>query len=177
MKQYIKFFLMAALVACLSGCANENSDEEANIAENAHETDHGEVHSNGARPEKLELPEHLLTMLRQEMQQIDSGMGILLSALAQGNAEESVQVAEHLHNTFILKQRLSQQDLKQLISLLPAEFVNLDRAFHGNAKKIAEAVKEKNFEAAVNLYSEMAQACVTCHKQYALTRYPNLNHK
>lgn len=179
MIQHIKIFLIVAILGCLTGCSNESPNKEDHLEENAHtqQTEHSEIHSNEAKPEKLELPEHLLNILRIEMQQIDSGMGNLLSSLAQGNAEEAVKVAEHLHNTYILKQRLSKQDLKQLISLLPADFVKLDRGFHGNAQKIAEAVKQNDFETAVKLYSEMAQACVACHKQYAFTRFPNLKHE
>ena len=178
MKQHIKVFL---IVAILTGCSNESSKKEDQLVENAHaqhtEHEHAEMHSNGASPEKLELPEYLRNILRIEMQQVDSGMGNLLSFLAQGNVDKSVKVAEQLHSTFILKQQLSQQDLKQLISLLPADFIQLDREFHRNAKKIAEAVKQHDFETSIQLYSEMAQACVTCHTQYAFTRFPSLKNE
>ncbi len=125
-------------------------------------------------PQKLKLPEHLLTVLRKEMQLIEAGMGELLAHLARGNAEEAQKTAEKIQHSFILKQSLSKAELKQLVSLLPKEFIQMDRTFHGNAGKVAEAVRQGDFNGAAVLYSDMAQSCVRCHTQFAAERFPAL---
>ena len=108
------------------------------------------------------------------MVEITAGMGELLSHISQGNATEAAEIADKIHNSFILKQELSHTDLQQLVSLLPADFIQMDRTFHANAAKVAEAAGRQDFKTAIEIYSAMALACVDCHGQYATDRFPEM---
>lgn len=170
----IIILILALLVA---GCHHEHSEDghHAEAGEKvADPHDHGHEAIDGPRPEKLELPEHLANVLRKEMVEITSGMGTLLAHISQGNGVGAAAIATKIQNSFILKQELSPQDLKQLVSLLPEAFVTMDRTFHANAGKVATMADKKDFAGAMKLYGQMAQACVDCHGQYAADRFPEM---
>ena len=178
MKPYV-FTLFLIFAVVIAGCHEEHAETDHHSAIEEMDGDvhsHGHEASNDPRPEKLELPEHLSTVLRKEMVELTDGMGVLLSHLAQGNAADAAEVAEKIHKSFILKQELSKADLKQLVGLLPEEFIEMDRTFHSNAAKIVEATHRKDFTTAIHLYGQMAQACIDCHGQYAVNRFPELAH-
>lgn len=121
---------------------------------------------------KVELPERFLEILRQEMNQLNGGMGSLFSYMIRGQGEEASAVATNIHNSFILKQELSKEELSQLVSLLPEKFVNLDRGFHELAEKIATALNSGDFRKSGQIYGQMVDACINCHSQYATQRFP-----
>lgn len=163
-------------VMCLIGLFHCTDDHEQHPPDEAAEAahDHGTGMDTAApRPEKLELPDSLLSALRAEMQQIEAAMGTLLSQLAQAQAAPAAATARSIENTFILKQELSAEALQQLVSLLPEPFLALDRNFHGNAAKLAAAAEQGDYSGAIELYSQMSQACISCHQQYATKRFPD----
>jgi mono/diheme cytochrome c family protein len=172
---FVLFSFIITMIAAF-GCSHdqEKSDHQHAAVEKAAESGH--AHAGGAtnaeRPQQLELPPKLQNTLRQEMQQIESGMQMLLAHLARGRAHEAAAIAEKIHGSFILEQALSPEELQQLVALLPAEFLKMDEAFHGHAQKLAAAAEQKDFAAAIKIYSEMAQACVSCHTAYARARFP-----
>ncbi|MBD3225661.1 MAG: hypothetical protein GF313_13110 [Caldithrix sp.] len=125
--------------------------------------------------EGLDLPVEFQTLLRQEMRQIEKGMKHLLTDLVRGRPNQAERMAQRIHNSFILKQQLSKQELKQLIKLLPDEFVRRDRIFHKQAKQLAEASKENNFQKSAKIYGQMVNGCVGCHSRFAAERFPKMN--
>lgn len=175
MKNIVVFSLTVLLAILTVKCSKDNSEPPQTL-ETAVKSDH-DKHAAAVgenRPDKLELPENLLNVLTQEMQQIESGMQLLLDYLARGEADKAENIAMKIHNSFILKQSLSPQELQQLISLLPTGFVQMDRAFHGQAKELAQTVQRQDFAAGIKIYGEMTQACVSCHQQYAQEKFPGL---
>ncbi len=177
MYQTWKLLLAISLVLALGCSRNQPNDNHAGTEKTIADADgHGHADDSTAdsKPETLVLPEHLSTVLRAEMREIDAGMGRLLSHLALGDGPRAAEVAENIHNSFILKRNLSKQDLKQLLGLLPAKFIQMDRAFHAKAGKLAQDANSGDFTAAISLYGEMAQACVSCHAQYAAAQFPAL---
>ena len=167
MNRSIRFFAFAALL--LSTC---NQQPEATPP--GATTKQTVERAQQIEPMQVALPEHLLIVLRKEMRLIESGMGELLGHLAAGRAQKAAAVATNIKKSFILKQSLGQDDLKQLVGLLPPEFVKMDRQFHGNAGELAAAAGQNNFRTAIKIYSTMSEACVTCHAQYAAERFPAL---
>jgi cytochrome c556 len=69
---------------------------------------------------------------------------------------------------------LTQDELKELISLLPEGFITMDRAFHGTAGKLSTAAASGDFASAIDHYATMSRACVSCHATYAAKRFPSM---
>ncbi len=175
MKTFITFSLIIFVAILTNGCSKDNS-EPHNASESAVAANHDEhgISGNENRPDELKLPEDLLHLLQQEMQQIESGMQLLLDHLSRGEAQNAADIAMQIHDSFILKQSLSKEQLQHLVSLLPTGFIHMDRAFHGQAKKLSEAVQQNDFTTSIKIYGDMAQACVSCHQQYAQDKFPGL---
>ncbi len=122
----------------------------------------------------VRLPDKFAKLLQQEMRQIDEGMKQLISLISQGKATEAADIADKIHNSFILKQSLTQEELKELVSYLPKDFVQLDRTFHGNAHKLSAALRENNFQEGGALYAKMFNGCISCHSRFATDQFPGL---
>ncbi|MGH1366434.1 MAG: hypothetical protein ACRBF0_22930 [Calditrichia bacterium] len=175
MLRFIMFLFMTASGPLLFSCSGDHENSDYDAAEHHTEEDHhGHDTESIVRPETLQLPENLAAVLRMEMIEISNNMGPLLDHLSRGNSAEAASIADKIQNSFILKQQLSSDELKELVSLLPTDFVTLDRAFHGDAGKLAGAVRKNDFTSAAALYSKMAVACVACHGKYATNRFPGL---
>ena len=126
-------------------------------------------------PAELNLPPEFQELLIKEMLEIQSAMQQLIPLMALGNSEKTAQLAEQIKRSFILKKSLSPEELKQLVQLLPAHFVQLDRAFHSNAGKLAESARQSDFIESGKIYGTMISECIECHSQFAPERFPNLN--
>ena len=120
-----------------------------------------------AKTKGLELPTHFRELLKAEMNKIDGAMKALLTDLVVGRPDKAAELANNIHQSFILKQKLSPEELKKLVGHLPRPFIKLDRAFHGQAKTLAGLARKRRFPAAARLYGKMVQGCVTCHQRYA----------
>jgi len=176
MLRFITFLFITSLGLFLFSCSGEHANTDHSSTEHHNAEDHhGHDAENTVRPETLQLPENLAAVLRMEMIEISNNMGPLLDHLARGNSAEAARIADKIQNSFILKQQLSSDELKELVSLLPTDFVTLDRSFHGTAGKLASAVRKNDFTSAAALYSKMAVACVACHGEYATNRFPGLS--
>ncbi len=156
--------LTAALL--LAGCTSQEKSQTT--------TEKKTESLQAIEPMQVKLPEHLLTVLRKEMQLIENGMGELLGHIVAGRAEEAAAIAGKIEKSFILKQSLSKTDLKQLVGLLPPEFVKMDRKFHTDAGALAAAAGKGDFHSAIQLYNTMTESCVACHGTFAAERFPAL---
>ena len=146
-------------------------------ADPQHDHDTHERASGEAAPVELVLPDYLRGKLVVEMRAISEGMGLLLTQLALGDADSSAAVAGKIRDTFILKQELTQDELKELISLLPEGFITMDRAFHGTAGKLSAAAASGDFNSAIEHFATMSRACISCHAAYATKRFPSLTNE
>jgi len=121
-----------------------------------------------------ELTPRLHDLLRAEMQEVDTAMGRLFTALVTGEHARVAEQATRIHETFILKQRLTAEDRRALKRATPKAFRELDRTFHARAAALAEAARAGDTERQWNRYRAMGQACITCHSRYATDRFPGL---
>lgn len=151
----IMLFIVVALIIVIVGC--DPHDQEI---------DHHAAADSGSRPKVLKLPPRLKKVLLEEMIFLESGMQSLIPSLARRDAKAGERIALKMHGSFILKQSLSSEELKVLVSLLPEEFVKQDRFFHGRAKDLAQAFQKRDFKQAADLYGELTRACVSCHERY-----------
>ena len=164
MKLPITFIILLLTLYAMIGCELKDTSETA----------HPETEISDLSTE-LNLPPEFQELLNKEMLEIQSAMQQLIPLMAQGNSEKTAQLAEQIKRSFILKKSLSPEKLKQLVQLLPAHFVQLDRTFHSNAGKLAESARQSDFIESGKIYGTMISACIGCHAQFAPKRFPNLN--
>ncbi len=130
--------------------------------------------ASAADPVGPKLTPRLKGLLAEEMQQVAKATGELALAIAAGDHASVSQLATAVRDSFILKQSLTEQDKKDLMSAVPAEFVALDRRFHGLAGKLAHQATAKDSELQNFYFSRMLEACTECHAQFATDRFPGL---
>ncbi len=99
----------------------------------------------------------------------------IIPAIAAGDWETIAKIARQIKASFILKQKLTPEQLKELHSSLPPEFVEMDMRFHSNAAKLAEAAHQRDGELVNFYFSKLHGECMTCHAKYASERFPGLN--
>lgn len=167
MKSTITSFLISVLVLFLTGSCAEKQGQMSEIKDTLKANSQTEITIT-----KLELPERFLNILREEMNQLNGGMGALFSYMVRGQGQEAAAIAMNIHNSFILKQELSKEELSQLVSLLPEQFVNLDRGFHQLAEEISVTLNNGELKKSAQIYGQMVDACVNCHSQFATERFP-----
>ena len=116
----------------------------------------------------------LRTLLSSEMQALQSGMMSVIPAYVSGDWHEIAHIAGQIKNSYILKQNLTDEQMHELHTTLPADFVNQDQKFHYYAGMLEHAAKNRKVELVGFYYSRMAEACVSCHTQFAGHKFPEL---
>lgn len=119
------------------------------------------------------LSPELRALLSQEMMALEKGMNSIFSNIISGNYEEMAITAEQIQNSFILKQKLSASQHKELQTKLPKSFIHLDQGFHESAGELVNAAEFEDKDLVINLYTEMTKTCVKCHATYAKQRFKN----
>lgn len=125
-----------------------------------------------ADPVGPNLTPRLKVLLTDEMQQVAEATGDIALAIASGDHENVHRLAAAVRDSFILKQSLTEQDKKDLMNAVPAEFVALDRSFHELAGSLATQAEAKNSELQNFYFSRMLETCTECHAQFATDRFP-----
>ena len=82
--------------------------------------------------------------------------------------------AQNIHDSFILEQSLSEQDLKDLEAAVPPAFLELDQTFHATAAGLAAAARAEDPARAAALFGRMVEDCAACHGRFAADRFPGL---
>ena len=79
-----------------------------------------------------------------------------------------------MEESYILKQSLTESQIKELHSVLPHEFIEKDQRFHYLAGMLAHAAKSEKTELINFYFSEMNEFCASCHSIFATDRFPAL---
>lgn len=127
-----------------------------------------------AEPVGPKLPERVRGLLLQEMIAIQQASEEILDALVRGRDAVVAEKAQGIHDSFILKQEMTESDRKALMEAVPEEFVKRDRAFHELTGELAKAGREGDGARQRELFGEMIDACTACHARYAHDRFPGL---
>ena len=114
----------------------------------------------------------LRALLTEEMQAIQSGMQAIIPAYSAGNWGEIVHIADKIANSYILKQRLTDDQKNELHNSLPDSFIQLDQQFHYFAGMLKHVAEEEKSELVGFYFSQMNDACQACHSQYATHKFP-----
>ena len=120
------------------------------------------------------LSPELRELLTKEMQELQNGMMSIIPAYVSGNWSEIERVADKMKNSYILKQSLTEKQVKELQTALPDSFIKLDQQFHYLSGMLNHAAKNKKAELVGFYFSKLSEACVSCHTQYATHKFPLL---
>ncbi len=112
--------------------------------------------------------------LREEMRQVLGASQDILAALVAGDHVTVAERAQNIHDSFILEQSLSEQDLRDLETAVPPAFLELDQSFHATAAELATAGRAQDSARETELFGRMVQDCATCHGRFAADRFPGL---
>ena len=130
LEKYMKFFTRIIFLAILLPTMSLGADKLKH-----------EVHENASGVELLS-PD-LLNLLSKDMLALQSGMMSIIPAYIAGNWEEIETTAEKMKSSYILKQSLTESQMKELHSLLPPEFIKKDQSFHYLAGMFEHAAKSE----------------------------------
>jgi cytochrome c553 len=126
-------------------------------------------------PVTPKLTDKLSRLLQQEMRAVQGGMTTIHSAMVMGKHESVAENAQQIHDSFILQQKLTEQDRKDLMSAVPKGFIKLDKEFHKLAAALAEAGRNKDTKEQHRLFSKMTGNCIQCHGKYVSDRFPGVS--
>ncbi|HSH30115.1 MAG TPA: hypothetical protein VK971_09440 [Thiohalobacter sp.] len=121
---------------------------------------------------RLELPPKLQQALVDEMIAINEGARALPEAIVRADWERLAETGRRIEQSYILKQRLSEEERRTLVQSLPDSFRYLDRRLHQHAGKLAQAADHRDGELVRFYFSRMLDSCVGCHAVYAKHRFP-----
>ncbi|VAX20156.1 hypothetical protein MNBD_NITROSPINAE02-1223 [hydrothermal vent metagenome] len=122
----------------------------------------------------LELSPELKDLLTLEMQSIQTGMIDILGAIPAGDWDKVAETADKIAKSFIMKQKLSPEQFKELATSLPLEFRKLDNRFHTQAAMLSHVARERHVDLVNFYFYKMTESCVECHSGYATSKFPKL---
>lgn len=118
------------------------------------------------------LTETLRDMLRREMNAILGASLQIQEALVRGEDARVAELAQSIHDSFILAQEMTPEDREALRAAVPAAFVERDQAFHVLTGELAAAARDGDDARQRRLFGEVVAACAACHERYATDRFP-----
>lgn len=121
-----------------------------------------------------DLPPKVKGLLLEEMNAILAASQTILDALTRGRDETVAKEARAIHDSFIMKQKMTPEDKKGLLAAVPEAFVERDKAFHQLSADLAEAAREGDKSRQQKLFNRMVAACTECHAEHAVDRFPGL---
>lgn len=127
-----------------------------------------------AEPVTPKLTDKLSQLLREEMRSVQAAMTTIHSAMVMGQHDSVAENAQQIHDSFILKQSLTEQDRKDLMSAVPEDFIKLDQEFHQLSASLADAGRNASTEDQHRLFGEMTRNCIQCHSAYVSDRFPGV---
>jgi len=123
------------------------------------------------------LSHDLRQLLSEEMRALQNGMISIIPAYVSGDWTTIKKIAGKMKNSYILKQRLTKNQKKELHARLPLAFIKADQKFHYLASMLEHAADKEKGELINFYFSEMNESCVTCHSLFATHRFPALSSK
>lgn len=132
----------------------------------------GFASAQNAEPITPKLTPKLQDLLRKEMLSIDDASQKILGALVRGDDARVAELAQQIHDSFILRHSMTPEDKTDLLAAVPESFVVQDRTFHEISAALAQAAREGDRARQQEHFSKMIQACSACHAQYATDRFP-----
>ena len=134
------------------------------------------VHTCAAEPpiphQGIELSHGTLNLLRAEMREIAGGIQGIALSLATADWRAIEETSAKIQASYIMAQKLTVDQKKELKTALPERFKQLDAEFHQRAGKLGAAAAARDPELAAFHYSRMVESCISCHSSFASERFP-----
>ena len=121
-----------------------------------------------------ELSPELRALLSKEMIAVQEAMMAIIPAYSSGDNTEVASIARQIKDSFILQQKLTEEQKKELHTKLPEDFLQLDQRFHYNAGMLQHAAEMNKTELVSFYFSQLSEACAGCHARFATHRFPFL---
>lgn len=122
------------------------------------------------------LPPNIRGLLIREMIAVLDASQAIMDALVRGQDQRVAEHAQAIHDSFILEQEMSEEDMETLVASVPAAFLEKDEAFHELSAELAAAARNGDKEKQLTLFNRLVSSCVDCHRQHAQDRFPDLAH-
>jgi hypothetical protein len=133
----------------------------------------------GQEPRAQEAGEPVLTLsprlrgvLVAEMVGLRTGVAEVAMALTTGEWKKAAAEARRMHDSYIMAQQLSPEEMEELHHALPEEFVVLDEHLHRHAEALAHAADTADAELALFYFGKVTEGCVACHTRFATHTLP-----
>lgn len=127
----------------------------------------------GPEPIWPKLTPKLQGLLQREMVSILDASHHILEALVMGDTATVADQARAIERSFIMEQSMTEEDRQDLMAVLPAGFVDLDRRFHRTAAELAAAAESDDLDRAHAAFATMIETCGACHGRFATDRFPS----
>ena len=122
--------------------------------------------------QEIRFSPELKQLLIEEMVAIQEGMMALIPAISSGDWRAIVEIGTKLHDSYIMKQKLSKSQIEEFHHSLPTAFQELDHSFHHSAGMLAHAAETKNADVVNFYFFKLTETCVSCHSRFATHRFP-----
>lgn len=122
----------------------------------------------------IPFPKEVRALIIQEMQALQQGMREIIPAIVSGNWSQLEKAGRQMRDSYIMKQKLTQEQKTALHATLPKTFKEVDKNFHRSAELLSKAAEQQDMEMVIFHYSKITAACVNCHSQHARHRFPAL---
>ncbi len=123
------------------------------------------------------LSPELRELLTKEMFALQTGMISIFPAYISGNWKKIEEISLQMQNSYILKQNITEKQIKELHTALSSEFIKQDKEFHYLAGMLNHAAKSKKTELVGFYFSKLSESCVSCHSQHATHKFPAFSSK
>ena len=121
--------------------------------------------------QNLNLPLDIKQLLKKEMLAVEKGMQKLISTIAAGDWQQTAVIGKQIQASYLMKQNLTDEQLKHLHHILPEQFIKLDHSFHHYAGMLAHAAEVKNADLVSFYFYKMNDSCIQCHSSYAQSKF------
>jgi hypothetical protein len=138
------------------------------IAEDDHPTAPAEINVIAQFSPKIQ------ELLTKEMINIQNSMMQMMPAIAAGEWDRVVHLADGIAVSHIMKQNLTREEMTSLHNGLPLAFKVLDNQFHDYAGMLSHVTRERHIELTTFYLYKLTESCVACHSQFAQHRFPGL---
>ncbi len=122
----------------------------------------------------VKLSPELKALLAEEMRALETGMSSLIHEIVSGQWGNIETIALSIRDSYIMRKKLTKEQIGELKGKLPEQFKGLDQEFHKSAGMLAHVAKKKNRELVAFYYYKLTDACMNCHSKYATEKFPGL---
>lgn len=122
----------------------------------------------------LDLSQEALMLLQAEMRELAVASQGLVISLVSGDWKSIGRTSERIRASYVMEQNLTVAQRQELADKLPERFKHLDLEFHVRAEKLGAAAADENAELVAFHYYRLLESCVTCHSEFAASRFPGL---